>query len=80
MKAHADRETERSDLSLTNHCRTHHTRSSNLSGGLPVSNLSLNLASLSEDIDKSPVSPFITDVNHSLDHESTINLQDLKDL
>ncbi|CAB3981108.1 zinc finger ZXDC-like isoform X2 [Paramuricea clavata] len=40
--------------------------------------LSLNL-SLSDDIDKSPVSPFITDVHdHPLDHESTINLQDLR--
>ena len=46
--------------------------------GLPVSNLSLNL-SLTDDIDKSPVSPFITDVHdHPLDHESTINLQDLR--
>ena len=46
--------------------------------GLPVSNLGLNL-SLSDDIDKSPVSPFITDVHdHPLDHESTINLQDLR--
>ncbi len=46
--------------------------------GLPVSNLSLNL-SLSDDIDKSPVSPFITDVHdHPLVHESTINLQDLR--
>lgn len=57
-----------SDLSLP-------SRSSSV---MPVSNLSLNL-SLSDDIDKSPVSPFITDVHeHPLDPESTINLQDLR--
>ena len=45
---------------------------------LPVSNLSLNL-SLSDDIDKSPVSPFTTHVHDNpLDPESTINLQDLR--
>ena len=53
-------------------------RTSSTISGLQVSNLSLNL-NLTDDIDKSPVSPFITDVHeHPLDHESTINLQDLR--